>query len=146
MTAPPPAPPLRPARTPPRNLILGGSIALGVAPFLPWADVFLLGHLNLFELLRLAGRPVIYAWAAVGLGGVIAYLVLTKDTTTARQTAIPVASITGVLVLLFYLGLLHEVRRADGFARVSYGPLVALLGCAAMVVGSLMTRAKPRFP
>lgn len=120
-----------------RNLILGGGIALAVAPFLPWASVFLLGDLNLLQLLRITGTARAYGWALIVLGGVTVIFATTKPIASAKQLAIPVGGVGGGVILLYYIQMLHTAAQLHNFAHVSYGPVVAIAGCGAMLIGGL---------
>jgi len=116
-----------------------GGVALGVSPFLTWLRVFLLGNLNLFQLLQAAGKSQLLAWGAVVAGGAAAWIAWdTKDPANPRDVGLGVGLGAGALALWALLGLSHDVREAQGLAEVAYGPWVALLGCAALVVGGLM--------
>jgi hypothetical protein len=117
-----------------------GGIALGISPFLTWMKVVLFGNFNLFQVLNVgAHNRSELAWLVVLLGGGVAVSTWTASKpATARAVGLVVGLLAGALAILFFIGLARGVRHADGLATVSYGPWVAVLGCAGMVIGGLM--------
>jgi len=116
-----------------------GGVALAISPFLTWLKVFLLGNLDLFQLLQATGKPQFLAWGAVAAGGAAAWIAWdTRDPANPRDVGLGVGLGAGALALWALLSLAHDIREAQGLAEISYGPWVALLGCAALIVGGLM--------
>jgi hypothetical protein len=122
------------------NLVIAiGGVALAGSPFLTWVNVVLLGGLNLFELLRISGRPTGLAWIAVGVGALVVCLsLLSDDQGSVRVVAVVAGAVVGFPALLLVAGMVDEVRQTHSLVRVTIGPWVGLLGCLGMLVGGLM--------
>lgn len=125
----------------PRKLVIGGGIALAISPFLTWVKVILLGNLSLFQLFDAAGRSDGLAWAAVlaGLAGaVIAFR--ERRPTTIRRVGLGIGILAGLLATYALFDLRNDLRDAHGLATIGIGPYIAVGGCAAMVVGAVMSK------
>jgi hypothetical protein len=122
-----------------RSLVALGGAALAVSPFFAWVNVFLLGHLNLFQLLKAGGHSETLAVVAmlVGAAAVIAAWTV-EDSGGLRAIAITIGLISGLVAGVALSGLINDVRTTSGFAHVSFGPWCAFLGCGAMVLGGLL--------
>lgn len=119
-----------------RAMIALGGLGLAISPFMTWMHVALLGGLNLFQLLKADGDPTGIVWIAVLIGIGIALATGTGLGTKAiSRTAMIVGLIAGACALLVIAGLVHATNQADGLASMSYGPWIALISCAAMVLG-----------
>lgn len=144
-----PAPPAPARGTPsnklPRNLVIGGGLALAASPFLTWVKVVLLGDLTLFQLYDAAGRSNAWAWIAV-IAGVVAAIVAwtSRKEESVRMIGLLVGVIGGVIAAYALVGLRHDIRQAAGFAAIGVGPYVAIGGCVAMAVGGLMSKRSGR--
>jgi hypothetical protein len=116
-----------------------GGIVLAVSPFLSWANVALLGSLNLFQLYRAGGHAPGVVWIGIIAGLLIAGASFGK--TATQQTKV----IGIVLGLICGLGswallskLLDAVRETQGFATVGVGPYVAVGACVAIVISAFL--------
>lgn len=128
---------------PGRELILGGGIALAVAPFLTWVTVVLIGNLSLFQLFTASGRSGGLAWAGVVAGGTAAFVAWQeRSEVTVRLTGFAVGLLGGALAIFALTSLRHDIRETDGLAAIGIGPYVAVGGCIAMVVGAAMARRR----
>jgi hypothetical protein len=129
-------------------LILLGAVALAVSPFLTWVNVLLFGSLNLFQLLKAGGHPETLGWAAVVIGGCVAFLALTEmneqEPKDARVFGVAGGLICGIVAILVFNVLSHEVHGAGGFAAMGVGPWVAIAGSGVMVIGGLTSRSDSR--
>lgn len=129
----------------PRLAVILGAVALALSPFLTWANVVLLGSLNLFQLAEAAGDSTGVIWAFVLIGAASAFGAWkAKSRRAVPLIGLLVGFLVGAVAILVFIGMINGVREADGLATVSYGPWVAILGCAAMVVGGLMSKRAPR--
>jgi uncharacterized protein DUF2510 len=125
-----------------RMLVIGGGVALAVSPFLTWVKVILLGNLSLFQLFEAAERSDSWAWAAVVAGGAAAAVAFKeRNPSTVRGTGLSVGLLGGVLATYALVGLRDELRDAHGLATVGLGPYIAVGGCAAMVIGAVMSKS-----
>jgi len=128
-----------------QTLIGLGGVTLAVSPFLTWVKVVLIGNLNLFQLLQASGHHSgDLAWGAVLAGGAVAldaWIVRAKP----RTVGVMVGGSAGVVAVIEFVHLVHDVRQLDGLVTTSYGPWLAVLGCATMVVGGMFPerRRKP---
>jgi Na+/pantothenate symporter len=131
----------------PSTVVALGGVALGISPFLTWVNVVLLGGLNLFQLAEITGHRTGLAWSAVIVGGASAFGAWrAKSRRRTWLIGVVVGLLAGAVAILMLIGMVRDVRQAEGLARVSYGPWVAVLGCAAMVAGGLMSRRQPSAP
>lgn len=134
-------PELEPSRV---SLICGGA-ALAISPFLPWVKVILLGNLSLFQLFEAAGGSAGVAWAAVFGGGAAAVVpFVDRKTLTTRLVGLTVGLLGGLLAVYALVDLRHDLRDAEGLAAIGIGPYVAVAGCVAMVIGSVVLRSDRR--
>ena len=121
-----------------------GGVTLAVSPFLTWAKVVLIGDLNLFQLLQASGHNGSgLAWGAVLAGGAVALNVLTLGA-KPRTVGVMVGGTAGVIAVIEFVHLFHDIRQLDGLVTTSYGPWIAVIGCAMMVVGGLLPDRRSR--
>jgi hypothetical protein len=127
-----------------RTLIALGGVTLAVSPFLTWVKVVLIGDLNLLQLLQASGHGGALAWGAVLVGGVVALNVLAVGA-KPRTVGITMGGTAGLVAVIEFVHLVHDIRQLDGLVTISYGPWFAVIGCAMMVVGGLLPerRSKP---
>lgn len=113
--------------------------------FLTWANVALLGSLNLFQLSNASNHRSGLAWGVVLVGGISALGAWTaKSPARAQLIGVIVGLVGGAFAALVLVDFVHAVRHTDGLVRISYGPLIAIGGCAMMFVGGLIrTRRVP---
>lgn len=124
-------------------LIALGGVALAISPFFTWVNVVLLGGLNLFQLFNAGGHPSGWAWAVVIAGGAVALDTgILGNEARSRIIGVMVGLFVGALAAIVFVGLIRDVRHADGLASISYGPGIAFLGCAVMVIGGLLPQRK----
>lgn len=128
-----------------RALIALGGVTLAVSPFLTWVKVVLIGNLNLFQLLQDSGHGDALAWGAVLAGGIVAVDALGVGV-RPRTAGVIVGGIAGAIAVVEFFHLVHDIRQLDGLVTTAYGPWLAVLGCATMVVGGLLPErfGKPR--
>jgi hypothetical protein len=120
------------------EIVIGiAGLALAASPFLVWAHVLIFGSYNLFQLLTADGSSHALAWILVLAGAGTAVVAFFVKTDT-RIVAIAVGLIAGAIALLKAIHLLHEVRAAKGTASMGYGPWIAVIACAAMIVAGFL--------
>jgi hypothetical protein len=123
--------------------VLGGGVALAIAPFLTWVNVVLLGNLSLFQLFTAAGRSDGLAWGAVIAGGAASFAAWREGSSAVvRWTGLAVGLLGGALAVYALAGLRHDIREAHGLAAIGIGPYIAIAGCSAMVLGALVSKGK----
>ncbi|MGA8745539.1 MAG: hypothetical protein WB507_06720 [Solirubrobacterales bacterium] len=125
-------------------MIALGGIALAVSPFLTWVNALLFGGIDLFNALLITGHSQAPAWLATISGSAAALIGWTGHRLLVVKTTtvfIGLISVAGSIWAL--LSLTHDSQVVDGFAQVSYGPWVAILGAAAVLSGGLLLKRAP---
>ena len=124
-------------------LVVGG-ILLAVSPFLAWVRILGLFNVDLFTLLRAAGDPSSWAWAAVviGVGVAVAGIgaLYEGGETIARVGAAAVAVVVLAAGTSGVTQLVHVVTESRGL--VGFGPGLVLAGLSevAIVLGVALPR------
>jgi hypothetical protein len=133
------APPPTSTRPNARIWLAIGCGVLAIAPFLTWANVELLGSLNLFQLYSANRDPAVLPWLVVLAAGTAGVLTLTR-TPGARVVAIVVGFIAGGLGSIWGISLGHAINEAGGAASLGFGPFLALAGAVTMIVAGFKAR------
>lgn len=121
-----------------RNVIGIGGIVFAVSPFLSWANIALLGSLNLFQLSNANGSTQAIIWGAVIAGGAVALISFNRNSVRDVQVAGLIVGLTGGAGSFWVLErMIKAVAGAEGLAKTGIGGYVAVGACIAMVVGSL---------
>ncbi len=126
-----------------RNGILAGAALTLAAPFLAWVHVFILGELNLFDLLSAGGASQAWAVVPMAIGAAIGVKALGGRVS-------PGLTVLGGMVVAFIYGtflvaLLHAVRGTHGLSGVRIGPWLGAAGAILLIVGGYDAwRARPR--
>ncbi len=124
-----------------RWLVGCGGVLLVVAPMLPWARVFLLGDLNLFDLGAQTSYGALWGLGLVALGVAAVGLALSPTRSRApHDNALVVGGIAFGLTTYVWIGLANEIDDAQGFARLGVGPLLAVVGSIAIVGATWQAR------
>jgi hypothetical protein len=122
-------------------LIAAGGLLIALSAFLPWVRVDVIGNLNLFRLLKLAGEPENVGWVAIGLGVTVPIVTrsLFRHAATVRWFAIAVAGVVALTGSFGTMKLIDLVTTQYGHARIQSG--VVLLGAAEVMflVGVLLS-------
>lgn len=130
-----------------RKLVFGGGIVLGTSPFFTWASVALLGDLDLFSLLSANDSSSGWAWCLVLLGGGVAFAATRlRSVRSVRWVGGILGAVVGLYSLALLVSLTNGVEEARGLARLGWGPILAVAGCAAMVIGALLRQPNPVAP
>jgi hypothetical protein len=116
-----------------------GCGVLAVAPFVTWANVVLLGSLNLFQIYSVNGDPAVLPWLVV-IAAVVAGVLSLTSTPGARVVGIVVGFVAGGIGTLWGIGLAHSINEAGGLATLGVGPFLALAGAITMIVAGFMAR------
>ena len=112
---------------------------MAVSPFLTWVNAVLLGRINLINALQITGRSEDLAWIAVVAGAAATLIAWTANRTRVIIAAsISIGLFAGVGSVWVLIALTQDVRVVDGLAQLSYGPWVAIFGCAAVLGGGLL--------
>jgi hypothetical protein len=120
-------------------MIALGGIALAISPFLTWVNAVLIGGVDLFNALQITGRSEDLAWIAVLMGTSVAGVAWTSGRLrVVRAVSISIGLIAGAGSIWVLIVLTRDVRVVDGLAQLSYGPWVAILACAAVLIGGLL--------
>ena len=122
-----------------RLLLAIGCAGLALAPFLTWANVALLGSLNLFQIYSASGDPAILPWLVV-LSAVAAGILTLSGAPAARIFGIVVGFAAGGLGTLWGVALTNSINHADGFASIGIGPFVEVAGAVAMIIAGFRMR------
>jgi hypothetical protein len=121
-----------------RNVIGIGGIVFAVAPFLSWANIALLGSLNLFQLSNANGSAQAIIWGAVLAGIAIALIAFNRKSVRDVQAAGLIVGLVGGAGSFWVLErMIKAVAGAEGLAKTGIGGYVAVGACIAMIVGSL---------
>jgi hypothetical protein len=125
-------------------MIALGGIALAISPFLAWVNAVLLGGIDLFNALQITGHSESPAWIAVLSGAAAAWLGWTsRHLRVVKAISICIGLIAGAGSIWMLIAITRDTRVVDGLAQVSYGPWVAILGCAAVLSGGLLLNRSP---
>jgi len=126
-------------------MIALGGIALAISPFLTWVNAVLLGGIDLFNALQITGHSEAPGWIAVATGAAVAWIGWTSSRLrVVKATSICIGLIAGAGSIWTLITLTRDSRVVYGLAHVSYGPWVAILGCAAILSGGLLLNRSPR--
>jgi hypothetical protein len=125
-----------------RWIAAGGGLALAASPFLSWADVILLGDLNLFQLLRAGGNSTGLAWLAVGVGLTVAFTAYAaRKLSAVRLTAIFMGLLAGFISIVVLTGMTKDAEEAAGLVQIAWGPWIAVGGCVAMIIAGVLPQS-----
>lgn len=133
----------KPEFEPARVTVICGGAALAISPFLTWVKVVLLGNLTLFQLFNATGRSSGWAWAALLAGGLVTGAGFNERRPfTLRGIGLSIGLAAGVIAIVTLERMLDDLRETQGLATVGIGPYVAVGGCLAIVIGSLMLKSR----
>lgn len=131
----------------PRSNVLVGiaGVGLAAAPFLPWVHVFIIGNLDLMQLLSAAkdGTWIGYVCSASGAAIALTGFMPIRGRAGADVAALIVAAAVGLLGATDWTRLVQAVGASDGFGSLGAGALVAAIAVVVMAVGALRGLTRP---
>ncbi len=121
-----------------------GGCAVVFGAFLPWVRIFLIGTLNLFQLVGQESGKVLFAVCILGGGLVVGLMGFLEPSVSGPGlpiAALVVAICAAIIAGVWGIGLSADVRHAAGFASLGIGPFVAVGGFVVAAVGAGITLA-----
>jgi len=126
-----------------RVLIAVGGGLLATAPYLPWVRIVLLGGFDLPALLSATQTLTLLAYVATAAGvAVVLVAALSRSMGPVRVTALVVGCVAGVGGGFLVTELIEAVSGSHGIAELGIGSILAMIGCALLIVPPLVGNAR----